>query len=278
VKKCQAELYKYFVDPETSFKVAALNDFNRIIDDSSLFLDFEWLPDLETHEMYLSFNVLASKHNCYRIGGDGRRIPITRQEFDFVIIEVKRQAREAAMLMMEALDQQFPDVNLINALGVVFPQYWLQPNCHEMFVLHLQVIISYYCQEKRFRPDAENSEAELLVQILSRRDLENQVSVFKATMLVNCIKIMESRDITKTNPLTLLWLTLAPSNYLNGYMPEWFKVAQIAIVTVIGSVEDERTFSTLTWMKSKVRNRLSAHLDCTLRVYRLSLTFHMLQR
>jgi hypothetical protein len=38
-------------------------------------------------------------------------------------------------------------------------------------------------------------------------------------------------------------------------------------VTVLTSVEDERTFSTLSWMKSKVRNLLNGHLDCTLRVF-----------
>ena len=32
------------------------------------------------------------------------------------------------------------------------------------------------------------------------------------------------------------------------------------MVTVLGSVEDERTFSTLNFMKNKLRNRLLTHL------------------
>jgi hypothetical protein len=35
----------------------------------------------------------------------------------------------------------------------------------------------------------------------------------------------------------------------------------MAIIQVISSVEDERTFSTLTFMKSKLRNQLVGHLD-----------------
>jgi hypothetical protein len=78
---------------------------------------------------------------------------------------------------------------------------------------------------------------------------------------------MQSVCIEKDNPLSLLWLKLSASTYFTGYISEWFKVAKIAVVTVIGSVEDERTFSTLSWMKSRVRNRLNLHLDCTLRLY-----------
>jgi hypothetical protein len=38
-------------------------------------------------------------------------------------------------------------------------------------------------------------------------------------------------------------------------------------VTILGSVEDERTFSTLNYMKSKVRNNLQEHLDLVVRMY-----------
>jgi hypothetical protein len=38
-------------------------------------------------------------------------------------------------------------------------------------------------------------------------------------------------------------------------------------VTVIGLVEDERTFSILNYIKSKVRNNLQEHLDLTMHMY-----------
>ncbi len=42
---------------------------------------------------------------------------------------------------------------------------------------------------------------------------------------------------------------------------KYFKVAKIATSQLIGSMEGTRCFSTLVFMKSKLRNRLIDHLD-----------------
>jgi hypothetical protein len=57
------------------------------------------------------------------------------------------------------------------------------------------------------------------------------------------------------------------SQILKLKMFELFKLVELVIVMVLGSVEDERTFSTLTFMKSKLRNRLTTHLDLVVRMY-----------
>jgi len=44
-------------------------------------------------------------------------------------------------------------------------------------------------------------------------------------------------------------------------------VAHITMTTVLGSCEDERTFSTLSFIKNKVKNRLQGNLDTTIRLY-----------
>ena len=50
--------------------------------------------------------------------------------------------------------------------------------------------------------------------------------------------------------------------------PEYRKVAQISLVLVGGSVEDERTFSTLTFVKNKLRSRLDEdYLNVCLRLF-----------
>ncbi len=38
-------------------------------------------------------------------------------------------------------------------------------------------------------------------------------------------------------------------------------MAKIAVVSMLGFVEDEQTFSTLTFMKDKLCNKLGLHLD-----------------
>jgi hypothetical protein len=62
-------------------------------------------------------------------------------------------------------------------------------------------------------------------------------------------------------------LKLSSNALLASKLSEWIKVAEIAVVTILGSVEDERTFSTLNYMKSKVRNNLQEHLDLVVRMY-----------
>ena len=45
------------------------------------------------------------------------------------------------------------------------------------------------------------------------------------------------------------------------------KVDEIAHVQVLGSVEDERTFNSLSFLKSKLRNQLTTHLDLVVHMF-----------
>jgi hypothetical protein len=60
------------------------------------------------------------------------------------------------------------------------------------------------------------------------------------------------------NPLTSFWQTLEAFHILWHYFLKFLKLVEInAIVQVLGSMEDERTFSILFFMKSKLRNRFN---------------------
>jgi hypothetical protein len=48
---------------------------------------------------------------------------------------------------------------------------------------------------------------------------------------------------------------------------EFIKVVEIAVTVVLGNVEDECTFSTLGFMKSKLRNHLGSHLDTIVKMF-----------
>jgi hypothetical protein len=58
---------------------------------------------------------------------------------------------------------------------------------------------------------------------------------------------------------------MANSQILKLKMYESFRLVELAIVMVFGSVEDERTLS--IFMKSKLRNQLTTHLDLVVRMY-----------
>jgi hypothetical protein len=51
-----------------------------------------------------------------------------------------------------------------------------------------------------------------------------------------------------------MWRRFASSVILKGRIYEYFKLVELTIVVVLGSVEDERTFSIVIFMKSKLKN------------------------
>ena len=65
----------------------------------------------------------------------------------------------------------------------------------------------------------------------------------------------------EVNPFTALWHTISANSLLQFNIAEFMKLAEIACVQVLGSVEFERTFSTLSFIKNRLRNRLTTHLE-----------------
>ena len=54
------------------------------------------------------------------------------------------------------------------------------------------------------------------------------------------------------NPVTKLWRRLDANSALSTSFLEYIKLAQIALIHLLGSVEDERAFSLVILLKNKV--------------------------
>jgi hypothetical protein len=147
----------------------------------------------------------------------------------------------------------------MDALGVVYPQYWVSPTAPQTFPQHLEVLKRSFGHPKRVN---DNS---LVPALLDAQRLAEQSSFFKLSMLNNSQWAVDHNF--GVNPLTRLWQKLSSNALLASKLSEFVKLAEIAAVTVMGSVEDERTFSTLNYMKSKVRNNLQEHLDLVVRMF-----------
>ena len=82
---------------------------------------------------------------------------------------------------------------------------------------------------------------------------------------------MEQCDLIR-NPreeglVTKLWKKLAESEVLWESISKYFKLAELCLTMILGSMEDERVFSALGFLKSKVRNKLDKNLENCLRLY-----------
>jgi len=69
------------------------------------------------------------------------------------------------------------------------------------------------------------------------------------------------------NPLTNVWILIGQNALMLNRLFEFIKVAEIVILEVLGNVEDERTFSTLSFMKSKLQNRLGGHVNTCVKLF-----------
>ena len=63
------------------------------------------------------------------------------------------------------------------------------------------------------------------------------------------------------NPLTKIWRLFDANSTLSKCFLEHLKLVEIAVVHVLGSVEDERTFSSLSFLNDKIRKRLDTNLQ-----------------
>lgn len=162
----------------------------------------------------------------------------------------------AASLVIAELDARFPSQQVMNAFGILYPQYWCQGDAEEHFDKHLRCLLDNYGHGK-ILGEGDNK---ILVPALINRDLlMAQRSLFKTCMRSNCRSAMlPPYDV---NPLTRVWRVLDSNNSLTQSFCEFVKLAEMAMVHVIGSAEDERTFSSLNFLKSKLRNSLEEHLQ-----------------
>ena len=71
----------------------------------------------------------------------------------------------------------------------------------------------------------------------------------------------------EVNPVMKLWRKLSMSRHLCSLISEYFEVAEIGCCLLLGSVEDERCFSNLKFLKSCHRNRLGKHLSLVVRMF-----------
>jgi hypothetical protein len=159
-----------------------------------------------------------------------------------------------AEMLMHELNHRFPHNDVLSAFGILYPQYWLQQGAEAAFPRHLQVLKNQFCglRVQRGRTSGDLTE-ESMGELLSSSVLDIQQSLFKITMK-NQSRGCMLPPFTK-NPFTRLWEIVGSSQVLTNMILEYLKLAQIGCTFVLGSVEDERTFSSLKFLKSQIEKQ-----------------------
>ena len=107
--------------------------FHDILNDQTYSISQEWVTDLNTGVKMLTFCIAGHSHVAHSICAmSGKKLPVTRADLASVVSSVKAYCRDAVEMLVFELDVRFPEVELMNSLGIVFPQYWIQPNCDDL--------------------------------------------------------------------------------------------------------------------------------------------------
>ncbi len=89
--------------------------------------------------------------------------------------------------------------------------------------------------------------------------LDVSSSLSKITMKNNHVATLEPP--LPCNSVIWLWSKITSSTFLHHQLLVYFALAKVAVVMVLGSMEYECCFSTLSFLKSKLWNWLTTHLD-----------------
>jgi hypothetical protein len=168
-----------------------------------------------------------------------------------------------AEALIEELDFRFPAHHVMDAMGVVFPQYWMQENPERTFSTHLCILKDAFCHSKCVVE--LDGEGDWVKPLLSAKALDEQSCMFKMSMLSQSKLVM--MPPYRVNPATKLWQIMGANSLLRHAFPEYFRLATMALTLVLGSVEDERAFSTVGFVKGKLRNKLVEHLPLCVKMF-----------
>jgi hypothetical protein len=123
VKLWQAEIFMMYCDADANFSPAHFPLFNDIVTDHSYTISQEWVTDLNNGNESLSFRIANHTYPAHQLGLHGEQMSVSRDDFLVAVNSVKEQCSLAIELLIQELSKRFPDSEIMETLGVVFPQY-----------------------------------------------------------------------------------------------------------------------------------------------------------
>lgn len=135
--------------------------------------------------------------------------PANQEAFKKCIKAMKGQCTNAVECMIIELEKRFPNHDLMNTLGIVFPKFLLQENADIDFPMHYALIKRHFGDLKCTTIlGGEKGNAKAVKESLNRIALYNQCLFFKLKIRSNArVALMgEPMDV---NPLTKLWEKLS---------------------------------------------------------------------
>ncbi|KAJ9513216.1 hypothetical protein QJQ45_029520 [Haematococcus lacustris] len=218
----------------------------------------------EEEEAFELASVLVQLH---AIPPRGRRAaPVPASDFQEHLICAKQELAATATAVVRDLGSRFMPPEHAKGLAVVYAHYWDKQPSDEDFLLRLAIVKARYCAE------ATLVSGDRVPALLDQHKLASQQSTFVDVMRSQAehranIELSSSAS-SPAEQTTKLWRYLDGQPITKADISEYIKLAELALVMTPGSVEEERMFSAMAYLKDDTRNRLQeCHLNVCARVF-----------
>lgn len=129
----------------------------------------------------------------------------------------------------------------MNVTNIMYPHYWQTLESCQGFPQHLVLIKVRFGHQKPLGPNGT-----FVLTLVDGTFFEHQFSFFKVTIQHQSKQDMEPPF--DDNPTSSMWQKIASSVILNQWLLEWFKLVDLCLVIVLGSVENKCIFSNLNFI------------------------------
>ncbi|KAJ9515573.1 hypothetical protein QJQ45_021731, partial [Haematococcus lacustris] len=196
----------------------------------------------------------------YAIAPKGRRAALVpASDFQQHVDSAKQELAATADAVVRDLHSRFLPPEHAKGLAVVYAHYGDKQPSGEDFLERLAIVKARYCM------DATLADGQLAPALLDQQKLSAQQSAFVKVMRCQAEHRVQlsSSAANPAKETTKLWRYLAGQPITKADILEYIKLAELALVMTPGSVEEERMFSAMAYLKDDTRNRLQ---ECPLNV------------
>ncbi|KAH7287328.1 hypothetical protein KP509_32G050200 [Ceratopteris richardii] len=179
------------------------------------------------------------------------RKKVIQTVFPILVDSVKQGLRSICNKLTSEIRERFPRDELLEAMAIVHPLYWNHAK-------YKSLLSNDFKSKNAYLGDR------ILEGIINPNLLKKQYGIFGQTMWKQFDFV---KDPSNPGAMTKLWKKLDISPFLKESMLEYFKVGNLCFTMILGSVEDECLWSSLTFIRNATRNRLNKNLDTCIRLF-----------
>eukprot|EP00899_Mesostigma_viride_P018721 jgi/Mesvir1/26850/Mv25912-RA.1 len=185
---------------------------------------------------------------------------VTEEEFRLRVIAAQEQATAAAKVVLDDFDIRFPPNGLLSAMSILQPGWWTEK---ERDVAEVQKQVQVL--KRKFAVGVTMVNGKKVGPLISPSLLDDQLDSFMLMMKSN------SQEYTSARAL---WKVLLTNPLMHEFVGAYLQLAELMLLLPLTSVENERRFSHMNFIKSDIRNRLlERHLNVAVRIFACSSSY-----